>query len=713
MQTNRFEQPLAAQFVNTYVPIPFEQMMQAGQMKQERYDKAAGATDALIGAMDDITAIPNSADELRAKDYANKMRSIRDKYLTRDLSDPFVQRELSNEINNNINKEDIKHIQQSYQGYLNYNKILSDYAAKGVDPPPEMLERFSGYDSTVKGVFTGTPQQQLDVYGDTRKFFEDMEMQYQGVVDLSPGVKGLKHAVTEERILEHAKNNIGAYMALPSVRQHVEVMKRRGLDEGKSREQLAFEYVQNHAPEFARSAVSNPFEDPNYVPGGGTGNPTGQSEPETFGRGPAEGEDFKKRQMMKDYNSLVERYKEGDTSVKNDIDEIEAAWANAGNVPREGSKTTPNENIERYQTEGEALFQATLDVLVDKGMPEDEAFLYLESNASEPLINMYKSGSKAGVMYINDPLLKGKVENIADAYRLNYFSNPLMPMEDKKRKEIFNEYQKANLSNEQILADYVGKSNDLTKKISKEQDNIEKYKLQEYNKLQPTQDTYTIVNGMFAYNKNIGAFEGTYFDKNGVSKKYSSISSKKVTDTIYNPNNYEKSFFDEKGKPIKKSEKIKEAIANSSGFTITGLDNNVTDSHKAKIKINMLNESGMPSGSNFIVEIPFDSDKELSSFVRELTNRNQTKTKFQQLTVPSVKAALDGVAIYDGEEISLTKLGAIGESPNNKIVFERYGQSPLIMPVLIKDGIRQEMTKQPVGLKNLPFAITNYLYNII
>ena len=48
MAVNRYDQPIDSQFINTYVPIPFEQMLQAGAMKQQRYDQSAAAIDQSI-----------------------------------------------------------------------------------------------------------------------------------------------------------------------------------------------------------------------------------------------------------------------------------------------------------------------------------------------------------------------------------------------------------------------------------------------------------------------------------------------------------------------------------------------------------------------------------------------------------------------------------------------------------------------------------------
>lgn len=56
--TNQFESPAQAQFINTYVPIPFQEMMQAGAAKQERYEQGQARADALVDQYANIKVAP-------------------------------------------------------------------------------------------------------------------------------------------------------------------------------------------------------------------------------------------------------------------------------------------------------------------------------------------------------------------------------------------------------------------------------------------------------------------------------------------------------------------------------------------------------------------------------------------------------------------------------------------------------------------------------
>jgi hypothetical protein len=56
MPVSQYDQPGQYQFLNTYVPIPFEQMAGALQQRQRSYEQAAAARDATFNALKDIPA---------------------------------------------------------------------------------------------------------------------------------------------------------------------------------------------------------------------------------------------------------------------------------------------------------------------------------------------------------------------------------------------------------------------------------------------------------------------------------------------------------------------------------------------------------------------------------------------------------------------------------------------------------------------------------
>lgn len=170
---NRFDQPAQSQFINTYVPIPFDQMMQAGAMKQQRYDQTAAATDQALAQAEQLTAIPNSIDEQYMATVRDTMRDIRDKYATMDLSDSMVVREMNNEMNQRINKELVRKAQESRAAWDVAQKTKQQLIAQGKYNPLLDKDPGEGYDSST-GTYAYTPQGEIDRYDTAKSIFGDL-----------------------------------------------------------------------------------------------------------------------------------------------------------------------------------------------------------------------------------------------------------------------------------------------------------------------------------------------------------------------------------------------------------------------------------------------------------------------------------------------------------------------------------------------------------
>jgi len=134
MATNRYEKPIAAQFMNTYVPIPFEQMVQAGAMKQERYDKGAAAFDQSLANAENINAIPGKQADIRDQ-LVKDMYDIRDEFAGSDFSDPFVIRSLNQKIRTKAKPGVIKQLNENYDKYTLAQKYKQDLRAKRMYNP--------------------------------------------------------------------------------------------------------------------------------------------------------------------------------------------------------------------------------------------------------------------------------------------------------------------------------------------------------------------------------------------------------------------------------------------------------------------------------------------------------------------------------------------------------------------------------------------------
>jgi hypothetical protein len=103
MAINRYDQPAEAQFINTYVPIPFEDMMRVGLLKQARIDEDMANQEKFLTEYSSFATAPGADERIREEklkalredignakgqpgymDFRQEMSNIRSKY----ASDP-------------------------------------------------------------------------------------------------------------------------------------------------------------------------------------------------------------------------------------------------------------------------------------------------------------------------------------------------------------------------------------------------------------------------------------------------------------------------------------------------------------------------------------------------------------------------------------------------------------------------------------------------
>ena len=67
MAINRFDEAAQANFINTYVPIPFEELSKAAASRQNKVDQGRQMLDEANAAAASIKAIPVNANEVASR----------------------------------------------------------------------------------------------------------------------------------------------------------------------------------------------------------------------------------------------------------------------------------------------------------------------------------------------------------------------------------------------------------------------------------------------------------------------------------------------------------------------------------------------------------------------------------------------------------------------------------------------------------------------
>jgi hypothetical protein len=109
-----------------------------------------------------IKYAPNSKDEEYVKGIAiPKAREVVGKYQDKDLSDPVIRRQMMQEFNTSIDKNRLASIQNTYQGWSEYQKERAKLQQKNMLSPLEK-DPIRGWDSSIHGTFNQLPQEWID-----------------------------------------------------------------------------------------------------------------------------------------------------------------------------------------------------------------------------------------------------------------------------------------------------------------------------------------------------------------------------------------------------------------------------------------------------------------------------------------------------------------------------------------------------------------------
>ena len=165
-----YEQPAQAQFINTYVPIPFQEIVQAASMRQGRHDTQRALLEQQLAEAEMYNSIPG-ADREYIEKVQRTLKETAEEFSKADFSNPEVIREIySNRIKPNVNKKWVNDIQKTYQAVGEYQKSVVN-----LDTPQELIEDFSDYNSREKGAFSGVPEKGYNRRAKKESYFNDIQ----------------------------------------------------------------------------------------------------------------------------------------------------------------------------------------------------------------------------------------------------------------------------------------------------------------------------------------------------------------------------------------------------------------------------------------------------------------------------------------------------------------------------------------------------------
>lgn len=231
MAITPFDQPAQSTFISTYSPVPFNELMQAGAMKAKQYESGLENLMQTYEDTNNLKYIPNSKDEEYIKSVVvPHTKQIVDKYSNQDLSDPIIRRQMRMELNNGIDKQRIKDIQNSFEGYKQYVGEKMKLQQKNMLSPLEGTPH-QNWDTSTQGTFQHLPSEWSDpIKGLQDRYFQGLETQVLRDKRGNPisDPRGYyTSAITANRIGQETETNLDNALATPDGQRAVALYRHQ------------------------------------------------------------------------------------------------------------------------------------------------------------------------------------------------------------------------------------------------------------------------------------------------------------------------------------------------------------------------------------------------------------------------------------------------------------------------------------------------------
>lgn len=233
MAVNRYDNPAQAQFIDTYVPIPFEQLYTLGKQANERVDKALADYRTAANAWADFQS--QSMKDMQTWDAETRGKVL--PIIDQAAKNPEVikgmewQMALQSAINN-VDRAKLSALRQSAANFEAYNKAKQALIASGKYNPLWHDRNFTNWDTTTQGLYK-------DISPIAYQSVNDLVDPY--VNDLKPSDMGsdgryLYHGVSADRTKAQVDSHLSEILATPQAQMHMRTMISAGVDPEQARD---------------------------------------------------------------------------------------------------------------------------------------------------------------------------------------------------------------------------------------------------------------------------------------------------------------------------------------------------------------------------------------------------------------------------------------------------------------------------------------------
>ena len=249
MAVNRYDSPAQDRYFNTYVPLPFEQMMPVVAQRQQQLQREQDMLSKTYEDTQNLAYIPGSPDEAYVRNYLGKTGDLVNKYYGQDLSDPIVKQQLRSEFNKMTDKQTLQNIQTSHASWATNQKLKAQLKAEGLYDPALDEDPASAWDTKTLGK---TYDYITSPYKNPRPVAEPY---FNNIKASDLGASGdyFYSGVTRDKINQVAEAKWGDFANTSEGSLYVKkIAKEQGLDPNNTadRKRIATEYLKGVGEEF-------------------------------------------------------------------------------------------------------------------------------------------------------------------------------------------------------------------------------------------------------------------------------------------------------------------------------------------------------------------------------------------------------------------------------------------------------------------------------
>lgn len=224
-----YDTPAQSNIINTYQPIPFEEMLQAGQARQSRYDETLSALQAQEDALARLPYVAGGEEEAYVKGVISDVDTLARQAINKDLSQGMNRRWLQNSLRNKVDLNLLSTITRNKEAYdkareaefqlRRDNQYYEPYEME--NDPYKNIQNFK-----LGQTYNYLPQAMTDPDTVLAKYFEAIPEDAYTYVDPNTGQVKDVVAKTKEKLLSALANDADTLALNPSMKWMVEQYRR-------------------------------------------------------------------------------------------------------------------------------------------------------------------------------------------------------------------------------------------------------------------------------------------------------------------------------------------------------------------------------------------------------------------------------------------------------------------------------------------------------